>query len=215
MRNALLLLLALALASCVNFSGKLDSVGRNDAVFNPARSVTARYRVGEKTYVPVTIRYCKASERIYDDVFPCYGGAYRTGGSEPQGREVTLWTEYKGTEDARTEKYHNQHLPLLTAEELDLAHARITQGIPLAQAQLIRSTDDLDAAHYWMAEPQDARKPRPESLAFAVDVAPERSFGNELRRPLVYALKLIDIPLSFFSVAAELLPAAVEVLLPE
>lgn len=40
---------------------------------------------------------------------------------------------------------------------------------------------------------------------FARIVAPERTVGNRLRRPLTYALKAVDIPLSFISVPATLI----------
>lgn len=45
-RLVALFLLPLAQVSCINFSGKLDAVGRKDAVFNPDKVVTARCRVG-------------------------------------------------------------------------------------------------------------------------------------------------------------------------
>lgn len=42
-------------------------------------------------------------------------------------------------------------------------------------------------------------------LCFARDIASERTVGNRLRRPLTYALKAVDIPLSCISVPATLI----------
>lgn len=42
-------------------------------------------------------------------------------------------------------------------------------------------------------------------LCFVRNIAPERTLGNRLRRPLTYALKAVDIPLSCISVPAAFL----------
>lgn len=44
--KTLLLLAPLLLVSCVNFSGKLDTLGRRDAVMDANAVVSERYRVG-------------------------------------------------------------------------------------------------------------------------------------------------------------------------
>lgn len=116
-----LLLLPLLLGSCMNFGGKLDSVGRRDAVFEPNKSVTTRFRVGDKVYRPVTIRYCDAQERCYDDIYYAFGAAYCTGNPEPQGREVTLWAE-----EGSFDKLHS-------AADIDLTHAVREEGKAVPQ----------------------------------------------------------------------------------
>lgn len=202
-RFSFLLLLPLLLVSCINFGGKLDSVGRRDAVFDPRKEVTTRCRIGEKTYVPVTIRYCDAQERCYDDIYYAFGGAYCTGEPEPQGREVTLWTEYTGDKD----RYYTTYRPLLAEEEPDMAHAVKEEGKAVPQSRLILSGKGQEShVYYWRKNPDhnvfDPANPR---LCFVRDIAPERTLGNRLRRPLTYALKAVDIPLSCISVPATLI----------
>lgn len=192
MKHFFFFCLALSLSSCVNLSGKLDTIGRKDAVFDPLKAVTTRYRVGEKRYVPVTIRYCKAEEEWIDDSW-LYQGMMPmvSGGEEPQGREVTFYAEESGD---------GQYHPLLTAEEADIAHAVIEQGKPVLQSQVTASQKRDSIFYYW-------RKSQPtqdffRSLNYA-SAEPERSTGNRLRRPLCHALKVVDIPLSAVAFSGE------------
>lgn len=179
---------ALLLSSCVNLSGKLDTLGRKDAVFDPQKLVTTRYRVGEKRYVPVTIRYCEAEDEWVDDSWLYQGmSPMVSGGEEPQGREVTFYAEETGDK-----RYH----PLLTAEEADIAHAVIEQGKPVQQSQVAASRTRDSIFYYW----QDLKTNRSLNYAYS---EPERSTGNRLRRPLCYALKVVDIPLSAVTAAGE------------
>lgn len=179
---------ALLLSSCVNLSGKLDTVGRKDAVFDPQKTVTTRYRVGGKRYVPVTIRYCKAEDEWVDDSW-LYQGMFPmvSDGEEPQGREVTFYAEKPG---------NKKHHRLLTAEEADIAHAVIEQGKPVLQSQVAASRTRGSIFYYW----QDPKTKR--SLNY-VYLEPERSLGNRLRRPLCYAGKVVDVPLTAAAAAGE------------
>lgn len=52
-KQFLLVLAAPVLVSCTHFSGKLDTMGRRDAVMDASAVVSERYRVGGKSYVPV------------------------------------------------------------------------------------------------------------------------------------------------------------------
>lgn len=188
MKPFLVCCVALLLSSCVNLSGKLDTVGRKDAVFDPQKTVTTRYRVGEKRYVPVTIRYCQAEDEWVDDSW-LYQGMFPmvSGGEEPQGREVTFYAEEPGDKP-----YH----PLLTAEEADIARAVIEQGKPVLQSQVAASRTRDSIFYYW----QDLKTNR--SLNYAC-LEPERSTGNRLRRPLCYAGKVVEIPFSVVAVSGE------------
>lgn len=188
MKLLCLLLLPLSLLSCVNISGKWDTIGRKDAVFAPQKTVTTRYRVGEKRYVPVSIRYCQAEDEWVDDSW-LYQGMFPmvSGGEEPQGREVTFYAEEPGDK-----RYH----PLLTAEEADIAHAVIEQGKPVLQSQVAASRTRGSIFYYW----QDPKTNR--SLNYAY-LEPERSTGNRLRRPLCYVWKVVDVPLSAVTAAGE------------
>lgn len=117
----------------------------------------------------MTIRYCDATARCYDALPACT--AYRIGGAEPQGREVPLWQEDKGSD--KEHFYCGNHLPLLTEEDIDLSHAVIVQGTPVRQIQPIPFPCDIvdSNAWYWASEP---RKPHhaPKVLAFADRMAP-------------------------------------------
>lgn len=179
---------ALLLSSCVNLSGKLDTVGRKDAVFDPQKPVTTRYRVGEKRYVPVSIRYCEAEDEWVDDSW-LYQGMFPmvSGGEEPQGREVTFYAEEPGDK-----QYH----PLLTAEEAGIAHAVIEQGKPVQQSQVAASRTRDSIFYYW----QDLKTNR--SLNYAC-LEPERSLGNRIRRPLCYVWKVVDVPFSVVAASGE------------
>lgn len=172
----------------MNLSGKLDTIGRKDAVFDPQKTVTARYRVGEKRYVPVTIRYCQAEDEWVDDSW-LYQGMFPmvSGGEEPQGREVSFYAEEPGDK---------RHHPLLTAEEADIAHAVIEPGKPVLQSQVAAPRTRGSIFSYW----QDPKTNR--SLNYAY-LEPERSTGNRLRRPLCYAWKVVDVPLSAVAAAGE------------
>ena len=104
---------------------QVGQCGRRDAVFAPPRKeVTTRCRVGDKVYRPVTIRYCNASERIYDDIYYAFGEAYCTGEPEPQGHEVTLWAE----EGCCGKLY--------SAADIDLTHAVKEEGKAVPQSRL-------------------------------------------------------------------------------
>lgn len=188
MKPFLVCCVALLLSSCVNLSGKLDTVGRKDAVFDPMKTVTTRYRVGEKRYVPVTIRYCEAEDEWVDDSW-LYQGMFPmvSGGEEPQGREVTFYAEEPGDK-----QYH----PLLTAEEADIARAVIEQDKPVLQSQVAASRTRDSIFYYW----QDLKTNR--SLNYAC-LEPERSTGNRLRRPICYTLKAVDVPFSVVAVSGE------------
>lgn len=188
MKRLLLFCLALSLSSCVNLSGKLDTIGRKDAVFDPQKPVTTRYRVGEKRYVPVTIRYCKAEDVWVDDSWLYQGmDPMVRGEAEPQGREVTYYAEVADD---------HQHHPLLTAEEADIEHAVIEQGKPVLQSQVAASRTRDSIFYYW----QDLKTNGRLHYAFS---EPERSTGNRLRRPLCYALKVVDVPLSVVAISGE------------
>lgn len=188
MKQFLIFCAALLLSSCVNLSGKLDTVGRRDAVFDPQKTVTTRYRVGGKRYVPVTIRYCHAEDEWVDDSW-LYQGMFPmvSGGEEPQGKEVTFYAEEPGDK---------QHHPLLAAEEADIAHAVIEQGKPVLQSQVTASRTRGSIFYFW----QDRKTKR--SLNYAY-LEPERSLGNRLRRPLCYVWKAVDVPLSAVAAAGE------------
>lgn len=179
---------ALLLSSCVNLSGKLDTVGRKDAVFDPQKTVTTRYRVGGKRYVPLTIRYCKAEDEWVDDSW-LYQGMFPmvSDGEEPQGREVTFYAEKPG---------NKKHHRLLTAEEADIAHAVIEQGKPVLQSQVAASRTRGSIFYYW----QDPKTKRSLNDAY---LEPKRSLGNRLRRPLCYAGKVEDVPLTAAAAAGE------------
>ncbi len=157
--------------------------------------MTTRCRVGGKVYRPVTIRYCDASERIYDDIYYAFGEAYCTGEPEPQGHEVTLWAE------------EGIYGKLYSAAEIDLAHAVKEEGKAVPQSRLILSGKGVNGnGDYGRQKPErnvfDPANPR---LCFVRNIAPERTLGNRLRRPLTYALKAVDIPLSCISVPAAFL----------
>lgn len=164
-------------------------------MFDPRKEVTTRCRVGDKVYRPVTICYCDASERIYDDIYYAFGEAYCTGEPEPQGHEVTLWAE----EGCCGKLY--------SAAEIDLAHAVKEEGKAVPQSRLILSGKGANGnGDYWRQKPdRNVFGPANSRLCFVRNIAPERTLGNRLRRPLTYALKAVDIPLSCISVPAAFL----------
>lgn len=179
----------------LNTQRQVGQCGRRDAVFNPRKEVTTRCRVGDKVYRPVTIRYCDASERIYDDIYYAFGEVYCTGEPEPQGHDVTLWAEEGGCGK------------LYSAADIDLAHAVKEEGKAVPQSRLVLSGKGAnDNGDYWRQKPDrnlfDPDNPR---LCFVRNIVPERTLGNRLRRPLTYALKAVDIPLSCISVPAAIL----------
>lgn len=131
-------------------------------MFAPRKEVTTRCRVGDKVYRPVTIRYCNASERIYDDIYYAFGEAYCTGEPEPQGHEVTLWAE------------EGSCGKLYSAAEIDLTHAVKEEEKAVPQSRLILSGKGANAnGDYWRQKPDrnvfDPANPR---LCFVRNIAP-------------------------------------------
>lgn len=74
------------LVSCVNFSGKLDSIGRQDAVMDGDKVASERYRVNKKNDVPVTVRLVETHEPwIYTNALTKGMTAALCGEPEPRG----------------------------------------------------------------------------------------------------------------------------------
>lgn len=213
MKKSLLLPLLLCLGSCVNISGKWDAIGRRDAVYNPDKIVTTHYQVGDKRYMPLTVRWCAAREPWMSfsglnwgkDVF----AAAPDGTPEPQGPEEVYYVE-EGC-DTPT---------LLTFDEANIAQARALHGTPVKQSDILPETWlPTRGTHYWM----QAKKIPPHTavnsagvecwysggqeivkrLSYAKDLPEQRTHGNRIRRPLTYALEVAEFPLSAVIIAAE------------
>lgn len=82
-----------------------------------------------------------------------------------------------------------------------------TAGEFVPQSRLILSGKGSESnVDYWRKNPdRNVFDPANSRLCFVRNVAPERTLGNRLRRPLTYALKAVDIPLSCISVPATLI----------
>lgn len=121
------LLAPLILVSCVNFSGKPDSVGRRDALMDGSRVVSERYRVGDKRYIPVTLRYVEAHEPwMYLNAATKERTCALRGGSEPQGEERRYFLHEVGISDLK-------HRELVPEKEFPLAQVVREPAAPVTQ----------------------------------------------------------------------------------
>lgn len=190
--KSVLLLAPLLLVSCVNVSGKLDAVGRQVAVFDPDRVVTTRYHAEGKSYVPVTVCRCEAApEDWLIQPGPSGIAKLRRGSPEPQGTE-----EHYAVEEG------SEHPALLTEEVLTQRQLRtvpaegIKQGVVLAAKR---------THPYWTDAHTEKR------LLYAESIPDKRSIGNQLRRPLVWGLTIVDGTLSVAMWAGDVLIAPIAV----
>lgn len=186
------LLGALALASCVNLSGKLDRVGRQVAVFDPDKTVSTRYEEGGKRYIPVTVRRCEAAPEDWLIQPGTRGIAkLRRGAPEPQGAEESYAVE-EGSE----------HPALLTEEELTQRQPKIVPAKSIKQGTVFAA---MRTHPYWSDAHGEKR------LLYAESIPDRRSVGNQLRRPLVWGLSVVDGALSVAMWAGEVLIAPIAV----
>lgn len=214
MKSLSLLLMPLCMVSCVNISGKWDTIGRRDAVYDPDKPVTTRYQVGNKRYVPITVRWCEAREPWMTDSFSGLNwgqdvfAAVPDDETEPQGPEAVYYAE----EGSNTPV-------LLSFDEANIAQAHAFQGTPLKQSEVLPETwMPTRGTHYWM----QAKTLPPHTsvnsagvkcrysggqeivrrLSYAKDIPEQRTHGNRLRRPVTYALEVAELPLSAVIIAA-------------
>lgn len=187
-----LLFAPLLLVSCVNLSGKLDAVGRQVAVFDPERVVTTRYHAEGKSYIPVTVRRCEAAPEDWL-ILPGPPGIakLRRGTPEPQGTE-----EHYAVEEG------SEHPVLLTEEELSQRQLKIVPAKSIKQGTMFAA---MRTHPYWSDAHAEKR------LLYAESIPDKRSVGNQLRRPLVWGLSVVDGTLSVAMWAGEVLIAPVAV----
>lgn len=184
----------LLLVSCVNLSGKLDAVGRRVAVYDPDKTAAARYEVGGKYYVPITVRRCESVEKWL--TLPDEGLPARRGIPEPHGEEWSIAVE-EGTDGST----------LLTEEELKQRQARVLPAEAMKQGHVFANRP---GRIYWEDDQHRHRL-----LYVGSDIIPDkRSLGNQLRRPLCWALTVGDGALSVAMATGEVLlsPIAVPIL---
>lgn len=187
-----LLFAPLLLVSCVNLSGKLDAVGRQVAVFDPDKTVSTRYEEGGKRYIPVTVRRCEAAPEDWL-IWPGPPGIakLRRGTPEPQGAE-----EYYAVEEG------SEHPALLTEEEFTQRQPKIVLAKSIKQGTVLAAKRTHP---YWSDAHAEKR------LLYAESIPDKRSIGNQLRRPLVWGLSVVDGTLSVAMWAGEVLIAPIAV----
>lgn len=187
-----LLFAPLLLVSCLNLSGKLDAVGRQVAVFDPDKTVSTRYEKGGKRYIPVTVRRCEAAPEDWL-ILPGPPGIakLRRGTPEPQGAE-----EYYAVEEG------SEHPALLTEEELTQRRLKIIPAKSIKQGTVFAA---MRTHPYWSDAHAEKR------LLYAESIPDKRSVGNQLRRPLVWGLSVVDGTLSVAMWAGEVLIAPIAV----
>lgn len=190
--KAALLFAPLLLVSCVNLSGKLDAVGRQVAVFDPDKTVSTRYEEGGKRYIPVTVRWCEAAPEDWL-IQPGSPGLakLRRGTAEPQGAE-----EHYAVEEG------SEHPVLLTEEELTQRRLKIIPAKSIKQGTVFAA---MRTHPYWSDAHGEKR------LLYAESIPDKRSVGNQLRRPLVWGLSVVDGTLSVAMWAGEVLLAPIAV----
>lgn len=186
------ILAPLLLVSCVNLSGKLDRVGRQVAVFDPDKTVSTRYEEGGKRYIPVTVRRCEAAPEDWL-ILPRPSGIAKLqrGTPEPQGTEESYAVE-EGSE----------HPALLTEEELSQRQLKIVPAKSIKQGTVFAA---MRTHPYWSDAHGEKR------LLYAESIPDRRSVGNQLRRPLVWGLSVVDGTLSVSMWAGEVILAPVVV----
>lgn len=189
MRPFLLFIAALLLVSCTNFSGKLDALGRQDAVMDASAVVSERYRVDGKCYVPVTVRYVEAHEPwLYTNALTKEMTAALRGDPEPQGESCRFFMP--------EEAYilgEKRNRKLVAEEDFPLARAEKERIAPIEQGSVLAADYKRGNTYYWYTNGENPMR----FLHYVKDVPAKRSFGNYVRLPLCYALKPVDGALSF------------------
>lgn len=192
--KTLLLLAPLLLVSCVNFSGKLDTLGRRDAVMDANAVVSERYRVGGKSYVPVTVRYVEAHEPwLYTNALTKEMTAALRGEPEPQGEECRFFMP-----EGAFVLGEKRNRKLVAEEDFPLAQAEIERIAPIEQGAVLAADYKSGNTYYRYTNGESPMR----FLHYVKDVPAKRSFGNYVRMPLCRVLKPVDGALSSCSASS-------------